>query len=480
MTVEYLPDGGALVTLGDDGMYWTALDVFSWVAFRETRLASDGLESVLFPRVEWSRDWVRWPAGGLATPLAEIATGVLCLHPEGSPDETFADGGRAWAREVVARNRESPRELLDALARDVERHGLARIAYQNAREAVHAAIRDGHLQVWARKAHGLHRPNRNADHEPLEARVFTVQPREVNESGWVGTLKGDDGPWWDEARLDPEQVLTLWPSEKDIGALAPPPAPFPGSLWIAPWVAAAWKAFEALGTPGHIISHRSFDGGTSKLPYETKAQHAARQEEHRRFDAAEREVMNLLASGQVKVEGQPPAKDAPGKPRPGKRKIVPASTFRDQRLAFEPDGTLVVRLNKLGRLFPDSDVRGTEASPEYPLWHDLLIEAVGLREAWSIADVSSPPACPERAKVPVAAETPLPTLPKRKHTGKDYRADDAPLVEEMRRMIEACEAPSATNAARSVVKRAKGAATVRDDSKVARLVMRYGRTYPAV
>ncbi len=45
-------------------------------------------------------------------------------------------------------------------------------------------------------------------------------------------------------------------------------------------------------------------------------------------------------------------------------------------------------------------------------------------------------------------------------------------------MIEAKEAPSATNAARAVVGQAKGAG--KPDSKVARLVALYGKTHPAV
>ena len=47
MTTEKLPNGGAVVTL-DDGMDWTPLDVFTWVAHRERRTHCGSIESVQF------------------------------------------------------------------------------------------------------------------------------------------------------------------------------------------------------------------------------------------------------------------------------------------------------------------------------------------------------------------------------------------------------------------------------------------------
>ena len=93
MTTEYLPDGGAVVTL-DDGMDWTPWEVFSWVAYRERRIYCGSLESVKFPRAKWSAEWVRWPPHELATPLGEIATGVVCVHYKGSY-EAARENGRA-------------------------------------------------------------------------------------------------------------------------------------------------------------------------------------------------------------------------------------------------------------------------------------------------------------------------------------------------------------------------------------------------
>jgi len=483
MTTEKLPNGGAVVTL-DDGMDWTPLDVFTWVAHRERRTHCGSIESVQFPRAEWSHDWVRWPPGNLAAALGEIATDVLCVYPEGSDDEAWADNSRAWAREVVARNRESPRELAEALAVDLERFRMARMDYENAREEVHAFLRAGHLQVWARKAHGMHRPNRNADHEPLGAGVFTLQPREVTEGGWVGASKGYDGPWWDEARFKPGDVLALWPAGEGIGSFANLPVLFPEADRIAPWVAASWRAFGTLDTPGHIISHRSFDQGTVRLPSETRAEHAARVEQHRRFDAAEREVMGLLASGRINAKGQPPAEEAPHEVKRGGHVDVPADAFLDRQLAFDPTGNLIVRIDMMGRLFPPLELRGTEASPEFPLWHDLLIEAVGLRGVWGIVDDGTAPpstspdtlASSEPAAV-AALATPLVT--RKTFIRFSYAKEDALLIAEMHRLIESGMMPSPHKAAWAVVDRAAG----RKDgpvSKVARLCAGYKKTHRTV
>ena len=422
------------------------------------------LKASSFPRAEWSHDWVRWPPGNLAAALGEIATDVLCVCPEGSDDEAWAGNSRAWAREVVARNMESPRDLATALAVDLERFRLARMDYENAREEVHAFLRAGHLQVWARKAHGMHKPNRNADHEPLGAGVFTLQPREVNEGGWVGASRGYDGPWWDEARFKPGDVLALWPAGEGIGSFANLPVPFPEADRIAPWAAASWRAFGTVDTPGHIISHRSFNRGTDRLPDETKAEYEARQEHHRQFDAAEREVMDLLASGRISAKGQPPTKGASHEARRGGHVNVPADAFLDRQLAFDPTGKLIVRLDMMGRLFPPLELRGTEASPEFPLWHDLLIEAVGLRAAW----------IPRKAP-PLE---PIPESRPRRKGGLSYAEEDASLVQEMRLLVTSKVERNPWQAALRVADKAAGKNTLLEN-RAKRLLGKYSDAFRA-
>ena len=272
-----------------------------------------------------------------------------------------------------------------------------------------AAVRDGRLPVWARKAHGNAKPNHDAEPEQLTPRLFTHQPRMLNEAGWVDGPAGYMGPWWDEVRFDAAAVLALWPMAQGIAACVPPLCPFPEAERIAPWVATSWRAFGTLEAPEHIAEHRSFDQGTVRLPDETEARHRARLDEHKRFDAAEREVLNLLACGQVEAMGQPPAAGVPHKPKLGGHAKVPASTFADLELAFDPSGTLSARFAFFERLFPPLGVRGTEASPEHPLWFDLLIEAAGLRKAWGIASANQPeptagPANLAAVKATIAAE----------------------------------------------------------------------------
>jgi hypothetical protein len=66
------------------------------------------------------------------------------------------------------------------------------------------------------------------------------------------------------------------------------------------------------------------------------------------------------------------------------------------------------------------------------------------------------PSAAERAPAATGA-----AATKRRPTGRDYRPDDAPLVAEMRAMIEANEARSVTGAAREVEPRAAGSRTAR-------------------
>lgn len=68
-----------------------------------------------------------------------------------------------------------------------------------------------------------------------------------------------------------------------------------------------------------------------------------------------------------------------------------------------------------------------------------------------------------------------PTQARRRHTGLDYRQCDAPLVQQMKVMLDTGKAHSRTDAARAVENQAAGRG--KSDGKVARLVKLFGKTY---
>ncbi len=362
---------------------WTPLDVFTWVAFGERR----GGPEFLFPRAEWSRDWIHWPPQNLVQAFEEISTGLPWQPALGSFEAVGADSDRAWAREIMKRTGEGARELAEALTADIQRHRHNLARYQSAKADVMAAVCNRRLQVWARKAHGPASPDYEAEPELLSHRLFTHQPREVNEAGWIDAPGDYKGPWWDEVRFDVDQVLALWPADLRSDDASPPtgPQPFPDRKWITPWVAVSWRAFGVFDAPTHITRNRSFDGGESRLHDESESRYASRQDEHSRFDAAERELLDLLAVSGAKAKGQPPARARAGEllhhPAPIHKDII-ADTFLNRQLAFEPGGELIHRVGMLGSLFPSHELHDSDADPRFPLYHDVLIEAAGLREAW--------------------------------------------------------------------------------------------------
>lgn len=463
--VEHLQDGGAIVTLEDPAV-WTPFDVFTWVAFGERRSGADHL----LPHVEWSRNWIHWPPQNLAQAFHEIWSGVPWQPDPDSYESGWADNDRVWARRVMEQTGASARELAWVLDADIERYRWNEARYQNAKSTVIAAIREGRLPVWARKAHGRGSPNYAAEHELLTPRWFTQNGlREVNEAAWVDAPGNYKGPWWDEVHFDADKVQAIWPAPPSSAGVASLPQPFPVADHIEPWQAVCWRAFGTLVAPPHVSHHRSFDGGDTRFPDEGEARHAARRDEHRRFDAAERKLLDLLSSGRVKAVGQSPARAASGSRlhhHAPTHVDIPANAFLNRQIAFALNGELIPRLDLLARSFPPLELRGSDANPGFPLYHDVLIEAAGLREAWGIVPASQP----EDPSMDVL----IPTPSKRKHTGWDLRVADVPLVKEMRRMIEAGEATSATNAARAIVKQAEGPGN--PGSKVARLVKRYGET----
>ena len=75
------------------------------------------------------------------------------------------------------------------------------------------------------------------------------------------------------------------------------------------------------------------------------------------------------------------------------------------------------------------------------------------------------------------ADKPAPARAKRKSNGLDYREADAPVVAEMRNMIDAGDARSPEDAALAVFDRAVGKAI--RDSKVKRLARHYREKYPS-
>ncbi len=184
--------------------------------------------------------------------------------------------------------------------------------------------------------------------------------------------------------------------------------PFPDAPYLSPWIAASWRAFRTSDTPPHIAQHRSFDGGTQRLPDESSAIYAVRQDDHRQFDAAERELMELLAGGQVRAKGQPPARDEAGK-RLHVASLghvdIPPSTFLNPQLAFNAFGELIQRLSVLARVFPPHGLHDSNTDPRFPLYHDVLIETAGLRKAWNLPPAEASPA---RGEAPLPApEAPL-------------------------------------------------------------------------
>jgi len=84
----------------------------------------------------------------------------------------------------------------------------------------------------------------------------------------------------------------------------------------------------------------------------------------------------------------------------------------------------------------------------------------------------------ELPKRPASIPSPSVAARKRVHNGLDYRKADAPLVTEMRKMIEAGRARSPEDAARGVVDRAVGGGQA--TSKLKRLALNYRRIYGKV
>ena len=190
---------------------------------------------------------------------------------------------------------------------------------------------------------------------------------------------------------------SLWPTAKESDTspnqtevvsrsiIHPKPFPNTGAIWC--WEAVSWRVFGSYEAPPHIIKHRSFDHGNDRRPPDTPAIHKARQEEHKSFDAAERELFDLIARKQVKIKGQLPAKAASGRRlnvRSFKYLNISNEIFLNEQLnlAFSPGGELIYRLDMLERLFPSHELRKSEVDPYFPLYFNVMVNTTELNIAW--------------------------------------------------------------------------------------------------
>lgn len=241
-------------------------------------------------------------------------------------------------------------------------------------------------------------------HVPISPEIFLNRHWIFEPGGWLheqpcGGVTAIGGRpvsrqlWFFDVQLDWADLARVWSVEASSDAVAADdtpertPQPFPDAPTVSPWLMASWRAFKIYDAPPHIVRHRSFDGGTQRLPDEPNATYAARQDDHRRFDGAERELMDLLAAGQVKATGRLPARAASDERLhhavPGHVEI-PSDLFRDRQLAFNPFGELIQRLPMLTRLAPPYHLRDSDTDPRFPLYHDVLIETAELERAWNI------------------------------------------------------------------------------------------------
>jgi len=375
------------------------------------------------------------------------------------PAITWRAFGRAGPRNLGSRP-ESLREPRLDYFEDWEEHALRLggwAAIIVAEEELKALLLSGRVTAYGR------REGAEADGQPTYKPVgphVAIPPETFLNDKWAFEPQGcmHEFPWdrvtvTNGNRIQRElyffDVRIAWPAlatawEANIVREEPPvdeegpvltPQSFPDAALVSPWVATSWRAFGTLNTPPHLIAHRSFENGTDRLPDETAAEYSARQDDHKRFDTAEREVLGLLASRQVKAEGQPPAQSKSGEKlyvASTSHVVIPASTFLNQHIAFGPEGELIHRKPSLERLYPSADLKGSDADPRFPLYHNVLIEAAGLRGAWGVTEATT--VAPAE---PMPASKPAPTQEYSRKTlaawfilrVKSWRSDVAPPSE---------------------------------------------------
>ena len=210
---------GRLIEAGTE--WWTACQVYTWVAFGEARPLFGNVE---FPRAEWSRKWRDWPPD-------ELSKAFVCIgmnKPWGEP--TWGTRGEehcmAVARAIMAETKDTAESLNDALAADIEQWQRNKEALVQAFRDVMDAVRAGRLTVRARRALPNGTPDINAGHEELDAAKWFLGPRAISLSGGVEytgessiplmvqtpleALFDYTGPRWDDAQFIAGQVQAEW------------------------------------------------------------------------------------------------------------------------------------------------------------------------------------------------------------------------------------------------------------------------------
>lgn len=312
-------------------------------------------------------------------------------------------------------------ELAAMLRAELEEDRDRAIRWDEANRLLRNAILGEQVTAWAVRADD---PKQEHVRLPAQVAFRPIQFREDQVESDSDATMADfaaihEGTRWVQVRFRLPEILALGAKNDALRALDMPtlalpvattPEPFPSAGYVPAWEAIAWKAFNgSWATPGHVSANRSFDHGTGRRHDEAEESYAGRQEEHRQFDAAEKELLNLLASGRATAKGQPPAHAASGERLqvPATQHVdIPASTFLNEQLAFSCGSNIIQRLPMLERLFPPHELRGSDADPSLPAYYNVVIVAGPLRKLWT----SKPTFSPETDRlltwlVPVAEES---------------------------------------------------------------------------
>lgn len=315
---------------------------------------------------------------------------------------------RANVRKLMRQREKSAHWLLENALTVMQADARRREALVRAEDAVTAAVRAGALRaIGVRLAPDG--TEMGLPHEWLPAAALA-------DSGCVISLFGDlewrveqtSGPSpesvlrYVDIRVHAEQVRQLVRSLWVVPPLDPDILRLPGlhhwrpanATHVSPWEAVHWRAFGSLWPriidhegpppPNHWRKLRS----TSR-PGETPNHYAYRMGQVAARDLAERELRELLASGQVVALGRPAAKDSEGTPQDqagGNHTTIQREVFLRSDIAFHFEGTIGTRrteelLNRYFDIWGDRLTRNV-LGPILPLFFEVHILTSQLVAVW--------------------------------------------------------------------------------------------------
>ena len=331
---------------------------------------------------EWGEPPDEWAVEALAARAAGVAWRPN--RPPPFPAYGYRKAVRRLMREheAIQPGGGNPAVLLNYAQEVTARYEAWIEALASAEDRLTAAVQTGTMRAVGVPVETPYSRPGLGTHVDVPPSLLAATGRVIRANGmvcWRGKQHHDfgpsgAGPYFAAVQVDAAGLHALWP-----------PKPFPAVEHAPPWDLVLWRAF---GSPGvlNLGSRPDSVNEPHEEFVETWDRHALRMGAWAAVEAAERELMGLLASGKAVAYGRRPGHDGAVQPLPeatGPHVHIPPEVFLGSHLRFDAIGGLGEFGTRAVLRAQTAQMRGQPA-PVRHSYFEVRVDLVKVAEAWGM------------------------------------------------------------------------------------------------